>query len=546
MAEKATLMLDAAKKGEEIKRLEAAIAKCNEDIETLPQSLEQDKRAAREKALAAFDSRQDELRDRVTALCDAKKKEIEDYIDSVPGMEAREYAGKLEVTAIEDQLKTIYPEEMITDYLCTGTVEIDEPEEAFAMYAEAEMAAANLSNGSDFMSKMFNSLTDLLVSMCENPNLGMKVIPIVLLFYALGVLFLPFVFLTAFTLIGVFSAIQGASVKRLIKKIYSVKQFLNASYNKDVFNKQKTTLMRGVDAFLHDVRQDYFDEIAKNQFEYDGSIDAKMDKKVANAVKKAKQDRDLYNSQLEKVQKELQELLERIAELDEEDKKKAESARKDYLETITWKYEWLQHLLVDITADNRKVLLPFSRANSIYFSKDVENLKEFSRLVVLQCALHMHPEYASQAVIDYKYMGGGLTQFISLEGKAVGLFFTESEISAKVENVDKEIMARTKSILASSPDLDSFNELMHKYESAGEFYVLMHIFGLESISNVYRSWLRNGPRVGYIFKLYLTIDELAMIGSDLPFDDFKDYFEINNIPTPRTAAAVKRIIGSDS
>ena len=43
MAEKATLMLEAAKKSEEIKGLEASIAKCSEDLETLPKTLEQEK-----------------------------------------------------------------------------------------------------------------------------------------------------------------------------------------------------------------------------------------------------------------------------------------------------------------------------------------------------------------------------------------------------------------------------------------------------------------------------------------------------------------------
>lgn len=546
MAEKATLMLEAAKKSEEIKGLEASIAKCSEDLETLPKTLEQEKQAAREKSLAAFNSRQEELRKRVSSVLDKKRQEISDYLDSVPGMESREFAGKMEVNGIEDQLKEVYPEDMVMDYLCTDIVEIDDPEYAFSMYAEAERDAATISNGSDLTSKMFNSLTDLLVSICNNPTIGAKAIPIVLIFYMAGALFFPFVFLTSFALLGVLSASQGWQVKQLIIKLYSVKMFLNQSYNEDIFNRDKGRIMRGMDKFFHDVRIDYEGAISQRSYSYDTAIDDKLDKKYRVAIRRAEQDRDLYNSQLQKANDELKALLERIDALDEEERKRAENAQKEHLETVTWKREWLEHVFVDVNADNRKVMMPFTKGHSCYFSKDIEQLKEFSRLTVMQCVLHMHPDFASQAILDYKYMGGGLTQFLTLGGKAVALYFTEEDIAPKVDNIDKEIMARTKNILASSQDLDSFNSLMATYGATGEFYVIVHLFGLESISSKLKNWLRNGLRVGYIFKIYATVEELVALGDSLPFEDISDFFEIGSTISARSPMAVKRRMGKDS
>lgn len=545
MAEKASLMLEAAKKTEEIQRLQQEIARCNELIDSLPQNLEQEKCAAREKSLAAFNSRQNELEKRVEGILAKKRKEIEDYIDGLPGMGAKEYAGKLEVKDIEAQLMEVYPDALISNYICSDVPEVEEPEDAFALYQAAEHDVARLNGGSDISSKLFTGVTQLLVNIMDNPNLGAKAIPVVLLFYAASIFFFPFVFITAFSAIGALSALQGMSAKRLMSKLFGVKRFLNESYDEDVFADDKEKIMKGVDGFLHDVKVDYFNVIGENTFEYDDSNDRKLEKKTEGAVKKAKQDRDVYNSQLERAQEELSALHEKIGLLEEEERKRAESARKELLETITWKHEWLQHIFIDVTKDNKKVLLPFSKANSCYFSKSTEDLQGFSRITILQCMLHMHPEYASEVVLDYKYMGGQLTQFQTLE-KGISISMSEEEISKKTSNIDNEIKARTKSILSSSPDLDSFNELMGQYGSTGEFYVVVHVFGLSSLSNNWKNWLRNGPRVGYIFKFYFTVEELEAIKDDLPFSDIKDFFEITNTAIPRSAAAVKRIIGMDS
>lgn len=546
MAEKASLMLEAAKKSEEIDKLEKSIAECNERIDSLPQTLEQSKRAAREKSLAAFNSRQDELRKRVKGVISKKLEEVTEYIDSLPGMEAKEFAGKLEVTSVEEQLKLIYPDDMITDYLCTGVAPLEDAEEAFAVYAEVEREATNLSNGSDLTSSMFTGLTEGLVKLIEDPRMGAKMIPIVLIFYVAGIILFPFIFLTAFSVIGILSGLQGHHVKGIINKLYSIKMFLNESYNEDLFARDREKILSKVSEFLHDVEVDYIGEISKETFEYDDSNDAALEKQMTNDIKRAQQDRDLYNGQLQKAQEELQAMLAQIDKLEEEERQRAANARKELLETITWKHEWLEHIFIDITKENKKVLLPFSKANSCYFGKEATEVQAFARITVLQCILHMHPEYASHVVLDFKYMAGTLAQFIGLKNKCISLFYTEEETKKKMTNMDNEIKARTKNILASSEDLDSFNKLMSEYGSTGEFYVVVHVFGLESISNTWKNWVRNGPRVGYIFKFYWTIEELEKIKEDLPFADLKDYFEISNTAMPRSPSAVKRILGIDS
>ena len=160
--------------------------------------------------------------------------------------------------------------------------------------------------------------------------------------------------------------------------------------------------------------------------------------------------------------------------------------------------------------------------------------------------LRMHPEYATQVVLDYKYMGGELTQFLTLEGKCIKLCYSEEDLRKQQDIITNEIKARTKSILSSSANLDEFNALMATYDATGEYYAIIHVFGLEAVNSAMKNWFRNGPRVGYIFKFYWTYDEMQQLKDDLPLSDIKDFYEIKENPIPRTATAVKRIVGLDS
>lgn len=546
MAEKATLMLEAAKKNEEIERLEASIAQYTSALDELPVTLENLKQEVRRADKVAHDKRKDELRARIVAIISKKRNEVEALVDTFPNAEAAEYAGRFEIKDLEAHLLEVYPAEMVEDYVCMNPIPIDDDEEAFRLYSSVEKSVMSLSRGGGFISQIFNTITDSLMRATDDPRVGLKAAGGAILFYIASIWFLPFFFLTAFAGLGIVSAVQGARVKGLLRKLYSVKLFLNTSYDEDIFAKNKGDIMREVDDFLEDAKYDYFHAIDELQYVYDESKDAALDKQALIERKQLEQSRDLANTNLQTLKSELATILEQIEELEEAEKKKAEMARHEYLETIKWDRTWMEHVFIDVSPENRLVMMPFAKGNSCYYSKDLEGLKAFSRIVVFQAMLRMHPEYASQVILDFKYMGGELTQFITLNGKDVKLCMSEDDLRTQQELITQEIRSRTKNILSSSATLDEFNALMASYNSTGEYYAIVHIFGLDQISSTMLNWFRNGPRVGYLFKFYWTVEEMQRIKDDLPISDIQDFYEIANNPIPRTAASVKRLVGMDS
>lgn len=546
MAEKATLMLEAAKKNEEIERLEASIAQYTSALDELPVTLENLKQEVRRADKVAHDKRKDELRARIVAIISKKRNEVEALVDTFPNVEAAEYAGRFEIKDLEAHLLEVYPAEMVEDYVCMNPIPIDDDEEAFRLYSSVEKSVMSLSRGGGLISQIFNTITDSLMRATDDPRVGLKAAGGAILFYIASIWFLPFFFLTAFAGLGIVSAVQGARVKGLLRKLYSVKLFLNTSYDEDIFAKNKGDIMREVDDFLEDAKYDYFHAIDELQYVYDETKDAALDKQALVERKHLEQSRDLANTNLQTLKSELEAILEQIEELEEAEKKKAERARQEYLETIKWERSWMEHVFIDVSPENRLVMMPFAKGNSCYYSKDLESLKAFSRIVVFQAMLRMHPEYASQVILDFKYMGGELTQFITLNGKDVKLCMSEDDLRTQQELITQEIRSRTKNILSSSATLDEFNALMASYNSTGEYYAIVHIFGLDQISSTMLNWFRNGPRVGYLFKFYWTVEEMQRIKDDLPISDIQDFYEIANNPIPRTAASVKRLVGMDS
>ncbi len=546
MAEKTALMLEAAKKNEAIEKLEASVAQYTKDIQELPFKLDAAKREARQTAQAAYERRKNELRARISATVTKKRDEIIALIDTFPEAETKEFAGRFEIKELEAHLTEVYPEAMIEDYVCMDPIPIEDDEEAFRLYSSVEKSVMSLSRGGGFASSIFNGLTDLLSQVTDDPRVGLKAAMGVILFYIASLCFVPFVFLGVFCGLGVVSALQGARVKRLLRKLYSVKMFLNTSYDEDIFAKNRDDIMKEVDPFLEEAEAEYLGVLDKHQFEYDASNDLKLDHEADVQRKHLEQSRDLDNTTLQKLKSELEEILAKIEELDEAEKKKAELARQEYLGSIKWERKWMDYLFIDVSPENRLIRMPFSKANSCYYSKNVESLKMFSRITTFQAMLQMHPEYASQVILDYKYMGGELTQYITLDGKAVKLCFIDEDLRTQKDIITNEIKARTKNILSSSASLDEFNALMAKYEATGEYYVIVHMFGLSSIDSTLLNWFRNGPRIGYIFKFYWTVEELQQLGDAIPFADIKDFYEIASNPISRTAASVKRLAGLDS
>lgn len=534
-------MVSSQRVGEEISILQTKIAKLDEELAQIPTTLQKQKAEARSKAMEAFNQKK---ASRLTAIQQAvtkKREDVDRLLDTFPDLETKEFAGRYEVQELEDHLMDVYPPGMIQNYMCLNPITFDDDGEAYHTYSSVEETIIGMQQG-NFSGSVFTTLSDILNQAADQPQIGMKVALFVVIGVGALMFFSPFLFLTLFTALGIGSAMQGLAVRRALRKLYSVKLYLNDAYDEDIFRANKQEIMASVDDFLDEARQSYTDIVSQMQFKFDESVLEELDKQADVERKRINAMKDLHNQQLLAKQKELEGLIEKLDLLEQEEKKRAELARKTFMGEVTWKKEWLENIFLDVTPANKVKVMPFTRGNSLYYSRDPEALKTLSRLVVFQCMIQMHPNLVSNYVLDYKYNGGELIQFVSVPERIIKIAYTEDDIEKRSSSINNDIRARTNNILGSCQTIEEYNKLMAEYGGTGEYYVLVHVFGLDSMPGAMLSNVRNGPRVGYFYKFYLTTDELESLGDDFPLTAMSDIYEVLDNPTPRSVGAVQRML----
>lgn len=546
MENKADIKLKMSKKDIEIKKYEQAVKSVDAQLSEIPRKIQEEVYNARRKAEQTFKQKQQRDRDLIAKAIADKRQAAEDLVDTFPDLDTKEFAGRFEIKALEEHLAEVYPKEMIEDYICMDPIPIEEDEDAFKIYNGIENGVMSLTRGGKFSSSLFNRLTTSLTAITESSSVGLKAIPILIFIYFIGIYLSPFLFFTAFSVIGLVSAVQGATVKRLLRRMYSVKLFLNTSYDEDIFRKDKADIMQSIDSYLSDAQEQYMDFVNARMFQFDTETENQIKKTYDSQKVKLEQTRDLNNSALQKAKGELEMLLKQYDEMEEAEKKRADVAKKKYLGTLDWQRTWLDRIFVDVSKENRIIMLPFSKGNTLYYSVDPEPIKQLLRLIVFQIMLRMHPNFACQVVLDFKYMGGDLTQFLNIPNNCLKICFSDDDLKKEQDLITNEIKARTSNILSGCEDLDEFNEKMSEYGSPGECYYIVHIVGLDSIPAPMLQWFRNGPRVGYLFKFYWTVEEIQKLSENLPLSYITEFFEVKDNPVGRTASAVKRLVNPDS
>ena len=86
---------------------------------------------------------------------------------------------------------------------------------------------------------------------------------------------------------------------------------------------------------------------------------------------------------------------------------------------------------------------------------------------------------------------------------------------------------------------------MASFDAPGENFVVVHVFGLSAFNSQLISNMRNGGRVGFFFKFYLTVEELSEAGTKFPFDCFTEFFQVGDYPMLRTVLSLKKMLGTD-
>lgn len=534
-------MVASAKVGEEIENIQKKIEDINRELGLVPGRCQQEQATLRTTMQEDFIRRNATQLAKIKKACADKKAAASELLDSFPDLDRQEFAGRYEIKDLEEHLMSVYPPGLVEDYICMNPIEFEDEREAYQVYSNVENTIVGLKQG-NMVGAVFQGLSDLLNNAADQPQVGMKVAIGAILFLVGGLVLSPFLFLTAFAGLGLFSAVQGARVRGALRQLFSVKLFLNDAYDEDIFAEDKEDIMNMVEAFLDDAEEEYIQVVQDRVFEFNPALLEPIKRKYDLETQRLNSSLDLQNQSLDMKKAELQTIIAKLDALAEQEKKYAELARKKFLGTIEWKKEWLPNIFLETTPENKVKVMPFAQGNSLYYSRDADNLKRLSRLLVFQCMIQMHPDFACNFVLDYKYNGGELTQFVTAPERIVKICFSEDDLAKQTELINNEIRARTNNILGSCESIEDYNNLMATYNSAGEYYVIVHVFGCPSLPTQMLNNIRNGPRVGYFFKFYLTVDELRDLADVFPLDAMKDFHEVLENPTPRTIAAVRRVL----
>lgn len=508
-------------------------------------TVEQGKRQLIAQEQARFEEEKVVLKKTIAERCAAKASDAETLLDTFPELEKKEFAGKYEVKAIDEKLSEMYPPQMLDGYVCTSPIEFDTEGEAYAAYTQLERKIARLKSGS-FAATLFSGITSALETMSGGDGMKSKAGLVVAAMLMLSFVAAPFIYLGLFTVIGICAGIQGINSMSILRTLFSIKLFLNDSYDEDIFQEDRTNIMDSVNEFLEGIKQEYCEKVDCREFQMNPKILQDYDVKVKSEAEKLDVAIQVKDQHLKELRDKAAEMVDELDRLVAEREKAAQEAYSKVLQTTDWKNEWYSTLLIDVTADKRIIGCHWTQGNTLYLAKDIEDLQKFEQLAIYQSFLHMHPSICGQVVLDYKYMGGPLVPFSRLQTSIFEMATEKEAIDKRIERIKNDIRARTGSILQSCPSIEEFNKLMGTYDAPGESYVLVHLCGLMNLVPELLSFFKNGPRTGYYFKLYMTLEEFKNVVQDFPYDDFPEYAEVSTAVAPRTAAQVRRMAGIDS
>lgn len=508
-------------------------------------SAESKERECIESQKRAFKAEQQQYIARVKEECASVSSEIELLVGGMPTAKAAEFAGKLEIESVEETLAGYYPRDLVRNYTSLDTISLETDAEAYKLYTAIERGAARLKSAT-VASTIYSSVSTMLSRATKSGTTGAVTSLIFVAALLLLLVVSPFLFLSIFTVLGLSAVLSGVLSRRLLNRLYALRMFLNSSYDEDIFKRDTELIMNDVKNLLGEVADEYISQINTREFKVNEKDLAELRGSLSRQQDLIRQQIANSKSQIEAKTQEARELLEQLDAAVKQQEERARTARKDFLETVTWKHEWMEGLLLDVSAENRVIGCKWTKGNSLYYAKSFDALQNFWQLAIYQSMLHMHPDFAGQIVLDYKYMGSNLMQFSAVKPVLLSLLIEQEDIALRVARIKSDIRARCSNILKSCSSLDDFNKLMAGYDSPGEAYVIVHICGLKSVSEDLLNFLRNGPKVGYFFKVYLTSEELTSLGKDFPLSEVQEIAELQDTVVPRSVAAVQRLLSGDT
>lgn len=540
---------------EQLVKITQEIAKIQREIDLLKMQKEQSEqrlliidrdRASKKESVTreeeqVFNRAQQAREAQIKDICSSMKQRVEDLIDTFPDLKTKEFAGKYEVKAVEEALADAFGDDLVVSFVPLRYRAIEEEKYAYRAYTRAETRSSSLKY-SGVVSWVYNTLNDALLE-----NAVGRRIPVAMGVLAILFVVSPFAFVAVLSSIGITSLVQGIRARSALNDLYHVKDFLNNAYDTDIFQEDKSSIMADVESHLEETQEEYLQIVRQNKFEMNPSVLRDIDEEFNRLAESLKakvavtdqQIQELMNRQ-ERFALEHEDLKNKIAEQSARFKEKA-------FTEIDWQYKWIERVVYDVNLESGSIsTCNLSQCNSIYLAKNLNHLKSFWQLCIYQAMLRMHPMYASQVVLDYKYGGSNLLPFTRVGSSILHLAYDKETIDKKLDSIKSDIRSRSGTILTTCANLDEFNEIMKSYDSYGESYVIVHLFGLKAIPETLQDMMRNGPRVGYFFKLYFTNAEAEQIVDDVPYDDVTEFVDIGEKVMTRSSVWFKRELNSDS
>lgn len=529
-------------------KAQASLASLDQDIASLeskkangPRILETSKQQAIALERRVFNARIQQQLGAIDSTCTSMKDRVIALVDSFPGAETREFAGKYEVKNLEAQLKEHYPSDFIGGYIGLSAREFSSEADAFRTYTRLENQLAYLEDDA-FASKMYDFIADGLTKITRSCKAGGKIILALLIALVISAAIYPFLLLSVISVIAVVAVLRGLGMRHILYDLFSIKSFLNESYDEDIFQDARDETIRIVNDFVDSVKEEYSSEVSQEEFTMNQTILKDIETKFAAEQERVKAQLNLKQQERAVVADEIAQMLDELSRAEEARAKAAAEAKSKFLETLNWKYEWNSNILLDVTGNSKVVLFPNKKCNTLFYGKDQQAVLQFETLCVFQNMIQMHPLYTAQVVLDYKLSGRGIMPFTRVNPLVLTLASDAESIGKQTSKVATSIRDRITNILQSCEDIESFNQLMAEYGTAGENYVIVHVFGLDKFTPEFRDFLRNGKSVGFFFKFYFTVEELQALGKDLPLAEFDEWFEITDTAIPRNRAAIERAL----
>lgn len=545
MEEKAALRRELRSLQMEANNLAKTVSSKTKERDSLTQEASNAVAKAKASAEKEFRDSTQAKKDTVSRIIKQTREQVEGMIDSLPKKEVEEYAGKCEIQNVERILEEHYPKAFIQDYIAYNPISFKDEADVLQHFDYCEAAAANMRSGFNVTSAYTLIAKAISTVLDEGDSKAIGGAVLFLIAVIAGVVIYPGIVLSIYACVGTLSLVSGLINRKLFRNLYSIKLFMNHSFDEDKFQRDKQNIMSSVEDFLLEVEQSYLTDIDAERFTWDTEKEQIIRNRYTERSKQLSADIEDLRARHRSLGEQISEIERKLGDIAESEKRAAATAKDTYL-SLDWRKQWLDKIFLGVEGTSIVRTHPLIQGNVLYYASSIDSLQNFMKLYAYQLLLKTHPDYLYQIFIDYRYMGGTMQQFLALPSRSFATCLESETISQKMEFIYNDMISRTLNILQTTSGIEEFNDIMSRYDAVGETLCVVHIFGLSQVSETLKYMLRNGAKVGYFFNVYLTVAELQQLGDDNFLEFFNDLYEIGEFSERRSSTVLKALIHPDS